>query len=457
MESATSAPLPFQTQPSPLRRWWLLLRLRLTDELRHSRKLRSLNALRLRLRSNFSPPAQAAAMLCRALEFSESEWLNQHIIRRLSRFPLTEAFWRPIVAALPRYRSLVVQQPHLTRSIILKAPGPEGEKGVLLMYFEYNWVRLTLGIPEEEFRWLEERFDFILSTSWSPTDYASLNLVLAKTSGPVFIQPCNYTEKAKLEAFHPRLVVLDTLPCDWIDPQFYPSQAQQERPIDILMVANWGEFKRHWDFFKALRHLPPSWRIVLVGQKEGNRDQNFIAQLAEEIGVPQKLEICQSLPAEQVSLLQLQARVSLIFSLREGCCVAAVESLFAGCALGIRADAHVGPLHYIHELTGKRLRPGHLAEDILELHRAAPSLQPARWASQNISCHQTRLKVNDVLRQQSEKRGLPWTQDLWLPHWRPYPRHARPEDAASLRPLYNECHQRFPQVFPADLLETSNH
>jgi glycosyltransferase involved in cell wall biosynthesis len=452
MEAASPDPA------SPLRRWWRLSRLRLVDSLRHSRRLRTLNALRLRLRAIVTTPAAAARTLCRALEFSESPRLDQHLIRQLraDRFPNSVSFWRPIVASLPRYRSLVVKQPQLSRSIILKAPGLNGEKGVLLMYFEYNWVRLALGISEEDFRWLDEHFDFILSTSWSPTDYAALRLFLAQTTGPVFVQPCNYAEAAKLASFHPRLVVLDSLPCDWVDPQFYPVQPGQQRPIDILMVANWGEFKRHWDFFNALRHLPASWRVVLVGQVEGNRDQAFIARLAQDIGVPQKLEICQSLPAEEVSLLQLQARVSLIFSLREGCCVAAVESLFAGCALGLRADAHVGPLHYIHPFTGRRLRPGHLAADILELHQVAPTLQPATWAAQNISCHQTHSKVNQALRAQAIQHGRPWTQDLLLPHWRPYPRHAHPQDAAALRPLYAECHRRFPSVFPPDLLETSN-
>ncbi|MEN3940361.1 glycosyltransferase [Prosthecobacter sp. SYSU 5D2] len=415
--------------------------------------------MRWLLLSFLASPQNGAGMLCRALEFSESPKLDAIIIRRLrhaGRFPEASDFWQPIVAALPRYRTLVVQKPHLTRSIILKAPGPSGEKGVLLMYFEYNWVRLALGIPEAEFKWLDDHYDLILSTSWSPTDYASLSLILARTSGPVFVQPCNYKERSKLAKFHPRIVPLESLPCDWIDPQFYSSETTGERPIDILMVANWGEFKRHWDFFNALRHLPPHWRLVLVGQKEGGRDADFILKLAREIGVLQQLEIHQSIPAEQVSQLQLQARVSLIFSLREGCCVAAVESLFAGCALGIRADAHVGPLHYIHEQTGKRLRPGRIAQDIYDLHQAAPSLKPAAWAMENISCLQTHAKLTQVLRQHSEQRGLPWTQDTVLPHWRPYPRHAKEQDAEALRPAYEECHRRFPQVFSADLLGTSH-
>jgi hypothetical protein len=103
--------------------------------------------------------------------------------------------WSKVAANLPRYRKLLEDEPSLTRSIILKAPLADGEKGVLLMYFEYNWARLACGLLDAEFDWLDRHYDFILSTSWSPTDYAVLALYLAKTSGPVFIQPCNYGEK----------------------------------------------------------------------------------------------------------------------------------------------------------------------------------------------------------------------------------------------------------------------
>jgi len=365
------------------------------------------------------------------------------------RFPFhgNGDFWASVVRDLPRYREPLATDPALTRSILLKAPGAGGEKGVLLMLFEYNWMRLFCGLSNEEFQWLEERFDFIFSTSWSPTDYAALAFILAKSRGPVFVQPCNFRESGKLSEFDPRIAVLDSLPCDWINPDGYPPH-EGSRPIDFLMVANWGEFKRHWDFFLALRKLPADLRVVLVGQKEGGRDAEFIRRLAAEIGVPQRLEIHQSLPIDEVAALQSQAKVSLIFSRREGCCVAAVESLFAGCALGMRADAHVGPLDYINERTGLRLRPGHLAEDLQKLLEISSNLEPAAWAREHVSCFITHEKLNRQLIASAQDRGLPWTRDLAIPHWRPYPCYLRAADAEAMRPVYEDLHSRFPAVFP---------
>ena len=435
-----------------------LFKWHLLDSLRHSRALRSLNALRLYLIARCSRSIRAAELYVRSLAFSESSVLDGVLIRRVVRngeLLHDEATWAAVVSNLPRYRQLIREQTQLTRSIVLKEPGLNGEKGVLLMYFEYNWVRLALGLSGQDMKWFDENFDLILSTSWSPTDYAALALILAKTKSPVFVQACNYGEADKLRQFHPRIVVLDSLPCDWIDPQFYPSIMDSLRPIDLLMVANWGEFKRHCDFFEALRVMSPSLRVVLVGQAEGGRDADFIRSMAARIGVPQTLEIYQSIPIEEVSKLQAQAKVSIIFTRREGCCVASVESLFAGCALGMRSDAHVGPLHYINEQTGLKLRPGHLSADLEKLINVSGSLKPHEWAASNISCKQTIKKTNTLLQESALTRGLPWTEDLAEPHWRPYPTFANPADRIRIASIYEELHRRFPSVFGMNLMTDS--
>ena len=177
--------------------------------------------------------------------------------------------------------------------------------------------------------------------------------------------------------------------------------------------------------------------------------------MAARIGVPQTLEIYQSIPIEEVSKLQAQAKVSIIFTRREGCCVASVESLFAGCALGMRSDAHVGPLHYINEQTGLKLRPGHLSADLEKLINVSGSLKPHEWAASNISCKQTIKKTNTLLQESALTRGLPWTEDLAEPHWRPYPTFANPADRIRFASIYEELHRRFPSVFGMNLMTDS--
>jgi glycosyltransferase involved in cell wall biosynthesis len=402
-------------------------------------------------------PVARATKVVRALEMAESKVLEGAAIRALERKPGIEnaAVWREVVLSLPRYRDLIRKDPALSRSIILKLPGAGGEKGVLLMTFEYNWARLLAGLSDEEFRWFDEHFDVVLSTSWSPTDYAVLAWAASRISGTIFVQACNYGEIARLARFHPRVRCLETLPCDWINPVLYQPKPYAERTTDIVMVANWGAFKRHWELFAALARLPPNLRVVLIGQQEPGRTKEFIRDQARLFGARQELEICESIPIAEVAAHQVNAKVSVIMTRREGCCVAAVESLFAGCALAMRSDAHVGPLAYINEHTGARLRPGHVAEDLAALLERAPGMRPHEWAAQNLACQVSQGKLNRVLQDAALKTGRPWTRDVALPQWRPHPTFASTMEQESMRPAYEELHRRFPTVFPADLVTES--
>lgn len=433
--------------------------LKLSDALRYSRAAREAAGWMWLGRGLLArDPVQRGSCLARAVSFAWSGTLVDLCARMLHANPGIEGaaeVWSQVVRGLPRYRELIKTRPLLDRSIVLKAPGAQGEKGVLLMTFEYNWARLLLGLSDEEFRWIDEHFDLVLSTSWSPTDYAVLALALSKVKGMIFVQSCNYSEIETIERFDPRLKCLATLPCDWINPALYQPRPAAERTTDIVMVANWGEFKRHWDLFRALALMPASLKVVLIGQKEGGRTIETLRSLARDFGVPQQLEFIESVPIEEVARQQCQAKVSLIMTRREGCCVAAVESLFAGCALAMRDDAHVGPLAYINERTGRRLRASHLADDLMSLIAAAERLEPREWAIEHVAGEVSRRKLDALLEQHARSKGVPWTQAVIQPQWRPHPTFANPEDREAMRPVYDQLAQRFPQVFGPALITDS--
>ncbi len=430
----------------------------LKDTLRYSPAGRSalgrLNYLRAVTRAD---PSARAAGLAKALTQAGSEAAIATCTRALSKSPgfENEAVWLGALERFSRYPRLVKRDPLLTRSVVLKSPNESGEKGVLLMTFEYNWARLFMGIPEPDFRWIDERYDLILSTSWSPTDYALLGLALARVKGTVFVQSCNHGEIRAIEGLHPRIKCLPTLPCDWINPALYEPKPFAERRTDIVMVANWGEFKRHWELFAALAKMPRDLKVVLIGQREPGRSRDDIRQLARVFGAHQEIQIHESISIAQVAAQQCDAKVSLILTRREGCCVAAVESLFAGCALAMRADAHVGPLAYINEHTGRRLRPGHIAEDLMTLLNEIAHMEPQNWAAENLACHVSWGKLNALLKAEAQGRDLPWTADIAQPQWRPHPTFADEAEREALRPAYAELHRRFPKVFPTDLITES--
>ncbi|MEZ5384364.1 MAG: glycosyltransferase [Prosthecobacter sp.] len=439
-------------------RLWRLLPERLQDQLTHSCALRKAIARALAAIAGFLPdPVVRLRWSTRALEMGAGLGFHHKLARRLEQSGAFEnrEVWIQTVRSSGRYQEHFNRSTRLNRSIILKAPAGDGEKGVLLMTFEYNWARLCLGLGEEELEWIATRFNFVFSASWSPTDYAVLGLVVASLPGTQFVQSCNYNELSSIESFHPRLKCLPTLPCDWISPESHIPKPFRERGIDLLMVANWGRFKRHWEFFEVLARLPADLKVHLIGQPAEGRDSNFIRSLARAKGVRQQLTIHERLPIHEVAAIQSDARVSVIMSRREGCCVAAVESLMAGAALAMRDDAHVGPVEYINPQTGARLRPGHLADDLHNLLQRAHETEPRKWCLQNACGDSSWRKLNQLIRDHEIANARPWTQDIAMPSWRPHPTFRHVDEQWRLRSVYRELHQKFPKVFAEDLAENS--
>jgi len=219
------------------------------------------------------------------------------------------------------------------------------------------------------------------------------------------------------------------------------------------MVANWAPFKRHWQFFDALRRMPRGLRITMIGQNEGWHTLAMLREQAALFGVRQDINFVENISIHEVARHQCDCKISLILSRREGCCVAAVESLFADSPLGMMQDAHVGPKAYINGQTGVLLNPHRMDLQLQKFLDEAESYRPRAWATENISCFKSIAKLNTLFRRHAEETGQPWTTDLKTPHWRPYPIFVDPGDREAMRPAYEDLHNRFPETFGPDLLD----
>ena len=423
-----------------------LLQTRLKDGLTHHRGLRNAKALL----------QHAAGVLRRdpvqdllAYQGAESPWIEQRVNpHRGGKALLNEAAVTPL---LERYRQIYEGDPVLSRSLILKPPGPDGEKGVLYVAFEYNLYRLLRGLTEPAA--LLNRYNVVLSTSWSPTSYGLLEWALRMVPGTLYLEAGNPAEIAKLEAYHPRIRCVSTMPCEWIHPDNFTPKPHADRAYDILMVANWAPFKRHYELFGALAKLPASLKVALIGQKEAGRTAQSITATARSLGAKQEMEVFESLPIREVRKIQCDSKTAVLMSRREGSCVAAMEALFANTPVGMRADAHVGSRKYINEHTGRLLSPRRgIHRELAALLEAAPHLEPRQWAVDHLSCHHAIARLNHELKQHAAGLGQRWTRDLAAMCWNPYPTYVREQDWQELRPLYEGLHREFPAVFPLNLV-----
>ncbi|MCP5559316.1 MAG: glycosyltransferase [Verrucomicrobiaceae bacterium] len=337
---------------------------------------------------------------------------------------------------------------------MLKAPGPDGERGVIVTHFEYNWRRMVKGI--DDFATFTGDYDVIYTTSWSPPNYGALAMLLAVTPEEIMVQPNHRSDMSLVKAFHPRVSATRCIVSEWLLPECSQPKEWNERDIDLLYVANWAPFKRHREFFAVLKKLPKELRVICVGQPDGGHTLQKVQAIKASMGVPQDIEFRERLPIDEVALLQARAKVAVLFSRREGANIAAAEALMAGALLAMREDAHVGARAYVNAQTGALFSVHNAAEVLKGLLERGGQMNPRGWAEVHLDSRMTIKGLNEQLRDWSAQRGLPWLTDLAVPFWRPYQKFACDEDRQRLLTEYGRLHERYPSVFLGDLIDTGH-
>lgn len=324
-----------------------------------------------------------------------------------------------------------MRTPELTTSLVLKEPGPDGEKGVLYCSFEYNWMRL---LAHYDARRVLADYYLVGASSWSPTDYVGLANWGGLSRDPLFIGISNRSDVESYRLLAPVVAPMPLMASDWTHPGYYHPRPHAERDVDILMVANFLPFKRHWLLFEALRRMRRDLRVVLIGISAPGRTPDVLRAEARAFGVPHDLEILTGVPNTVVGSYQERSKVQLIFSRREGSCVATAEALFAGCPVGMMQDAHVGSKAYINDRTGALFRRAGLARALDAFVEQSATFEARAWADEHITCFRSSDTLNAQLRDYSRGAGLPWTRDIVPFCWRHVPAYATDEGERAMAP-----------------------
>jgi glycosyltransferase involved in cell wall biosynthesis len=348
-------------------------------------------------------------------------------------------------------------QKALTTSLVLKAPGPNGEKGVLYCSFEYNWMRLLAHYDAAA---ILREYYLVGATSGARNDYASMLAFSGLSDDPLFIGVSNPADLEPLRILRPVVKPMSIMAGDWINPDHFRPKPHGERSIDIFMVAAWSKLKRHWLLFDALRDMPPNLRVVLVGRNDVGRTEREIRAEARAFGVRQNLELYTNLEIDEVYALQSDARISTIFTKREGSCVAVPESLFAGSPVAMLEESYIGSKAYINERTGVLLRGRRLARQLQKFLDESGRYTPRQWALENISCYRTWERLNSILHRHAIRTGRPWTANIAPMCWRYVPSYVRAIDKARLQPAAEELRRRYGIIleeFPGERAAAARH
>jgi glycosyltransferase involved in cell wall biosynthesis len=300
-------------------------------------------------------------------------------------------------------------RPMLSHSLIVKPPVSDSEKGVLVVWVEYNLAAL-LHAPD--LPGILKKYRVVFSTSWSPPDFSLIWALAGEPGADLHIIASNPADECWLTEIPAPLRVLPFFASHWIlgDDALKP-KPPRERTYDFCVVANWAPFKRHWSLFRALRALPDTLRIALIGQPEGAHTVETAQSLAAAFGVKQRIDWFNRLAPDKVREIQADSRCGLMLSLREGSCLAVVESLLADSPTGVLRHAHIGSREFINDQTGLLLDEAHLARDLAELLRCteAGDYRPREWAMTHAEARLSSEKLDKILADQAAERGEPWT------------------------------------------------
>lgn len=311
------------------------------------------------------------------------------------------------LSALDSYKSEII----LNKSAVIKAPILRGdevlEKGLLMLGFEYELDRLA---AHEKLGVVCDGYDVLFLPTWQPFYSVELLRFLKRSSDSLVMLPSS--QQCYFQALQ-NSVITRALPfhaSSWVDGDLY--KPATERDIDILMVANFSIYKRHYLLFEALQSLPANLKVVLIGRELGDRTAKVLLDEARSYGVENRFTLIES-PANDVVVDHLcRAKLVLGLSGREGSYVSLAEALFAGAAVGIYADAVVGTKNYINPQTGFLLQPGlPLANQIERCLQLQPTLSPREWALNNIDTRVNVQKLNTLLCAESETLGRPWSTE----------------------------------------------
>src|SRR5262245_12061690 len=330
----------------------------------------------------FNSEAQRLDALFRACRLTRSSAARRLLRVQLEPYligPKTDLARRARVGWARYYGSFgrIGSQKDLTTSLVLKAPGPGGEKGVLYSSFEYNWMRL---LAHHDAAAVLRDYYLVGATSGARNDYAAMAAFSGLSDDPLFIGVSNLADLEPLRILRPVIEPLPIMASDWVNPDHFVPKPHRQRTIDILMVAAWSELKRHWLLFEALRDMPRNLRVVLVGRNDVGRTEREIRAEARAFGAYQDLELHTNLEIDQVYALQCNARISTIFTKREGSCVAVPESLSAGTPVAMMEEAYIGSKAYINNRTGILVRRSGLAQQLQRFLEESERFTPREWA-----------------------------------------------------------------------------
>ena len=297
----------------------------------------------------------------------------------------------------------------LNRSMVVKPRVSKNEPGAILVSFESELGRI---LSLKRFDKLQTDYRLLFMPSWQNFFSPEAVRLDVTATEPYYILPSAFEENRLRPMLGEHCRFMHFHAASWVNHHFFDGPPVNKN-IDLLMLANFSPYKRHWRLFKALRDMAPNLKVRLIGTPLKKEDVDRVISEAKAFGVHDRIEILQNV--DDMTLLDSLKRARLLCAMshREGSYIAVPEAIMANTAVAMLSNAVIGTKAYVNDETGFLLDPRKpLALQLTEALAKSDRLSPQAWAQEHISAQQNCIKLNERLEQDFHQDGLDWTENV---------------------------------------------
>ena len=266
--------------------------------------------------------------------------------------------------------------------IVLREPS-ETHKGVLLIKYSYYFglFHQWFDVPAMQTRWI-----LVLEPSWSGyCDEGILSYALL--ADRVYVLTPERHDEAFLNGIDSGLVPIPVGANGFTDEAIFSDTPPRHKTFDVVMVASWMPFKRHWRLLRVLSSLRKKGHVLtcaLVGYPGLNVE--YIQSLVKLYKLEEQVSVFESVPPESVAEILRASRVNVVWSRFEGINRSSVEGMLCGIPVILRSGFNYGQDYkHINSETGQFATERELAEALLRWCRQKTQVRPREWVLGNMS------------------------------------------------------------------------
>ena len=305
----------------------------------------------------------------------------------------------------PLIKSFYIKKKPFRNRLIIVSPPTKNQKGVLLIKYNNYFIYFEKIFDLNK---LYQRYIIILEPSFSGYFSPSI-LVFLKYDIPIIIQAYENEDYQFLKNLNTNLIPVKVGANFWVNPSiFFPKKIKKK--FDIIMVAIWADFKRHYRLFEAIKKskYKKSLNICLVG-KPYPHSKDHIKNLSKFYNVFNNLTFYENIHQQELNDLYNQSKVCLLLSKKEGLNKSIIEAMYANTPSFILKGFNYGQKYeYINYKTGGFINDKqlHIFLDTIKHNFLTTEYNPNEWIKKNVSYHVGTQKLIEALNNIEKKHKI---------------------------------------------------